>query len=55
MFIQYWFEKGITAVTNVLNLDGSIKTFNIVKQECSTNSINPLHYLIVQQSFVIEL
>ena len=50
MFIPNWFEKGITAVSDVLNLDGSIKTLDEVKQKYSINSINPLHYLRVQQN-----
>ena len=50
MFIPNWFEKGITTVSNVLNLDGSIKTLDEVKQEHSMNSINPLQYFRVQQN-----
>ena len=50
MYLPTWYEKGIVTVADVINDLVTVMDFDTLKRVYGINTINPLHYLRVQQN-----
>ena len=50
MFLPKWYEKGIVTIADVTNDLGVVMDLDTIKRLYNIDSINPLHYLRVQQN-----
>ena len=50
MYLPKWYEKGIVTVADVINDSGTVMDLDRVKRVYGLNTINPLHYLRLQQN-----
>ena len=50
MYLPTWYEKGIVTVADVINDLGTVMELDTLKRVYGINTINPLHYLRVQQN-----
>ena len=50
MYLPTWYEKGIVTVADVINDLGTVMDLDTLKRVYGINTINPLHYLRVQQN-----
>ena len=50
MYLPTWYEKGIVTVADVINDLGTVMDLDTIKGVYGINTINPLHYLRVQQN-----